>query len=46
MRHLPDSHTDFVLSIGVDKPGIVILCLSLLVVFALVLIRNRWRSGS
>jgi cell division protein FtsW len=43
MRHLPDSHTDFVFAIGVDESGIIILCLALLALSAVLVIRRLRR---
>ncbi len=44
MRHLPDSHTDFVFGIGVEGSGIVILCLAALALLTVVVIGKRWRA--
>jgi cell division protein FtsW (lipid II flippase) len=46
MRHLPDSHTDFVFTVGVDGVGTIILCFAALALLAFVVIRKRWRSNS
>jgi cell division protein FtsW len=42
-RSLPDSHTDFVFAVGAEEFGIV-LCLALLLLFAVVVIRALMRA--
>jgi cell division protein FtsW (lipid II flippase) len=43
MRHLPDSHTDFVFGISVGASGIIIPCLALLALSAFLVIRRLRR---
>jgi cell division protein FtsW len=42
-RSLPDSHTDFVFAVAAEEFGII-LCLTLLLLFAFVVVRALWRA--
>jgi len=45
MRHLPESHTDFVFTVGVDAIGIIILCFAALALLAVLIVWKRRRAG-